>query len=92
MYKTDFDMERRDREKAHNKIEDYKFQLEKLQQKFAELEEKHLHTQAELHVVKAAKARLLKSHLGPLPAISHPHPVGEPPALLPKVLLVWIRL
>ena len=87
MYKTDFDIERSDRVKAHNTIEDYKFQLEKLQRKFAELEEKRMHTQAELHVFKAANVRLLKSQLGPLPAINHPHP-GNPPAIPPKVHII----
>ena len=87
MYKTDFDIERSDRVKAHNTIEDYKFQLEKLQRKFAELEEKRMHTQAELHVFKAANVRLLKSQLGPLPAINHPHP-GNPPAIPPKVYVI----
>ena len=87
MYKTDFDIERSDRVKAHNTIEDYKFQLEKLQRKVAELEEKRMHTQAELHVFKAANVRLLKSQLGPLPAINHPHP-GNPPAIPPKVHII----
>ena len=54
MYKEDFEAERRDREKAHNDIDNYKFQLMKLQEKFTPMEERHRHQCAEMYVLKAA--------------------------------------
>ena len=67
MYKTDFEIERGDREKAHSEIDNYKFQLAKLQEKFTQMEEQHRHQRAEMHVLKAATIRqaeeLRKLHL-----------------------------
>lgn len=67
MYQEDFKAERRDREKAHDDIENYKFQLTKLQEKFTQMEEKHRHQRAKMYVLKAATVRqaeeLRKVHL-----------------------------
>ena len=57
MYKEDFEAERRDREKAHDDRENYKFQLMKLQEKFTKMEEQHRHQCAEMYVLKAATVR-----------------------------------
>ena len=84
MYKNDFQIERDDRVKAHEMVEDYKFQLKKLQQKFTEMEEKHKHQRAELHVLKAANARLLST----LSSSSGPSHSEYPPALPPKVAAI----
>ena len=48
MYKADFEIERGDREKAHSVMENYKFQLAKLQEKFTQMEEQHQHQLAEM--------------------------------------------
>ena len=87
MYKADFEIERSDRVKAHDMLEDYRFQLKKLQQRFSETEERHRYGRAELHVVKAANARLLEKLKNLTPSsFAHPHS-GTPPALPPKVYI-----
>ena len=57
MYKSDFEIERGDHEKAHNVIEDYKFQLARLQEKIYQSEENCRHQEAEIYVLKAANMR-----------------------------------
>ena len=57
VYKSDFEIERGDREKAHNVIEDYKFQLARLQEKIYQSEENCRHQEAEIYVLKAANIR-----------------------------------
>ena len=58
VYQEDFEIERRDRVKAHKEKEEYKFQLQKLKEKIAQIEADHHHKLAELHVINAARKPL----------------------------------
>ena len=75
VYRSDFEIERRDRVNAHDKMEEYKFQLGKLQEKFTDMDLQRQHQQAALHIFKAANTKLRDnlSSVPPVPSASHTH-------------------